>query len=1550
MKLHVGTKFTQSVNPSPASPARGGRLRIAFFVGCVLALLLGIGRAEAVIVASDDFSSGGYSGGTGWTGAWVDSQDGSSGAGLIRVVTGQLRFQGVSGTDPTIRRTVDLSSATSATLSFALTSAGDMEANDEFQVCWASTAAGPFTNCQSFFDTQNTTVDVDLTGVLSATTTIRFGIAANVLGSDEFYFVDDVEIDAEIPAPPTNLTDDFAVADYGEPAIVNVTDNDNTVVAGTVCIEDQGTPGTCDPDSALIVPGEGVWVELNDVIQFTPEDGFSGAPDPINYLADVGGGVFESAEFRVIINERSLCTADGTIQPYVMANPSGTNNLVVFQVQDAQNPGDITNTGPSYLELDHNAQAAIQNGDADPDNNVGTVNQINSLGLDTARNYVFYHDNAQAVNSSNTVGGRQRLYMWDADLEQIHELIGPNAPAGYPSSYASVVPAPQVICGTEMGSAAGEYFGGSYYFGLEEESGCDSDGFTYDTLYKLDFDFSVYPPEPIVPATLIWTFDPANAGNQGAGTAHDWGDILVTPEDADGMPGTGDERLVLIDFDRNNGSTADHITRLDITDPDNVQFLSFAATSGNSVIGQAAISYDGTSYVFLSGDNAIAIVDPETGVLQTGSTREINTANWPDGAEAVDGSSCVDPIGSLPVTLGHFHSRQAGSRLRINWQTLTETFTIGFNIWAQVNENWVQLNRNLVRTKRLDSVVPQRYATSVSTRDLDGEITAVALTSVDLNGHEEGYGPFEVGERYGEESEFQPVPWNDIRQANDARMEKKGYVWKNNRWRKLSKGIERRMARDAANAETLADISVAETGMVRLTYNDLLNEGIDMDGVLERDIALTWKGMPVPIKVEGRGNRFRPGSEIHFYAEAPKGEDALYIDENVYQLAIDGTRALQVRTINRGPRGVVESYLASSVVEEDIGYAMLLPTGDPFYMGVIVHGGDGGLFPAAGQPALTFDVEADVDSSKPAWIEINLAALSEYPAQDLNPPFGETDPDHAISVLVNGQAVELDNDTHRGYGRWLVTGTIPAGVLTPGINELRIRTLPTGYTRYSQKALDSYAVHYTRAAVADDDALEIGAVNQSLGDGADAGGFEVAGFSSRNLVAYAHSPSSDGHPGILVSLIVRPKRDGGHYTARFPTVGDDTTGYWVSTPDKLGSVASVSPVEPGHDLLSRQGDYILLVHPAFLPDNDPGHPLNVYIAAKEAEGYNPVVIDIDQVFADYGYGMRIPDAITAYLKAANDAFAYGHVLLVGGDVYDYLDKENTGAHSFIPTRYADTGTRLKYTPTDALLVDFDGDEISDKPLGRWPVRTHEDLEIIVNKTLAFSNLSTGLYNQRRALLIAEEITAQEGYDFDAQMDRLSAVLQSFPNGPADPVRWADTPDAVDRVSIQDIHDDSSISNKLAEAQRQIEDGINAADGQTLTIFGGHGSPTTWSFNGVLKTRYGGNTGLGDRLDNAGRPTLMMPMACYTTYYNETHTDSLAHQLLLGGDYGAVAIHAAATLSGYGHNEAMGRTILRRQLRQGDTLGEAVERARQTSRDRDVRINWTVLGDPTLRIE
>jgi hypothetical protein len=143
----------------------------------------------------DDFSTAGYNNFPAeWTAAWSESSDdGSAAGGTIQVVAGELRFS-QAGTLDHIQRSVDLTGADSATLSFSWRT-DNLEENVEV---WVSNASdGTFTRLAVYSGAEASgTGSFDITAYISSQTTIRFRNSdADWTAEDDQAFFDDIAID-----------------------------------------------------------------------------------------------------------------------------------------------------------------------------------------------------------------------------------------------------------------------------------------------------------------------------------------------------------------------------------------------------------------------------------------------------------------------------------------------------------------------------------------------------------------------------------------------------------------------------------------------------------------------------------------------------------------------------------------------------------------------------------------------------------------------------------------------------------------------------------------------------------------------------------------------------------------------------------------------------------------------------------------------------------------------------------------------------------------------------------------------------------------------------------------------------------------------------------------------------------------------------------------------------------------------------------------------------------------------------------------------------------
>lgn len=237
--------------------------------------------------------------------------------------------------------------------------------------------------------------------------------------------------------------------------------------------------------------------------------------------------------------------------------------------------------------------------------------------------------------------------------------------------------------------------------------------------------------------------------------------------------------------------------------------------------------------------------------------------------------------------------------------------------------------------------------------------------------------------------------------------------------------------------------------------------------------------------------------------------------------------------------------------------------------------------------------------------------------------------------------------------------------------------------------------------------------------------------------------------------------------------------------------------------LEDNTDYLIITHPLFM-----NATLDTYVTQRQSDGWKIKVVNVEDIYAVYSDGMTIPEAITSYISYVSRR-GVGHVQLIGASNYDYHDYLGLGAVSLIPSLYTLTNRFISYTPSDACYV-MGKNNLPKLAIGRWPVRTVEEFEHIVEKTLSWQT------DHLSALLIADQ-TDHKGNVFTPQMQVMEEKMKS--NGYLTTNVYLD--------ALNETLGEESVTVARDEIAQSMMSGVS------IISYSGHGSPTQWSSVGLL---------------------------------------------------------------------------------------------------------------------
>lgn len=148
-----------------------------------------------------------------------------------------------------------------------------------------------------------------------------------------------------------------------------------------------------------------------------------------------------------------------------------------------------------------------------------------------------------------------------------------------------------------------------------------------------------------------------------------------------------------------------------------------------------------------------------------------------------------------------------------------------------------------------------------------------------------------------------------------------------------------------------------------------------------------------------------------------------------------------------------------------------------------------------------------------------------------------------------------------------------------------------------------------------------------------------------------------------------------------------------------------------------RGNYIIITHPSLFSDNQGNNPIFEYAAYRATTGYTPVMVSIEQLYDQFGYGIyNHPIAIknfATYIKQQWQSTPPKYIFLIGkARIYNEC-RTYPAIHSLVPT--------FGSPASDNLLVAPIGSDVPIIPIGRLAAVTGAEVMDYLNKVRNLEN-------------------------------------------------------------------------------------------------------------------------------------------------------------------------------------------------------------------------------------
>ena len=944
-------------------------------------------------------------------------------------------------------------------------------------------------------------------------------------------------------------------------------------------------------------------------------------------------------------------------------------------------------------------------------------------------------------------------------------------------------------------------------------------------------------------------------------------DLSITKSDSPDPVGVGQLITYLLTVVNNGTEIATGVTTSD-TLPGTVTFISSSPSQGSCGGTTTVVCNLGTLAVNGSATVSIVVQANSTGTVSNTATV---SGTLTDPVAANNSSTANTTVLAVTlVRLRDFTVTQDHSKVLVAWQTSFESDNLGFNIYRDVGGARERLNKGLIAgsalvAKKLDQTSGHGYRF----RDkLDaGTLAQYWLEDVDLHGVHTMHGP--VSPVAGNaDAPANATPLAGLGISGTVLASPAGYGVIHDLALGDITDAQVRQQRDLA-ADAGLKIFVTQEGWQRLTKSAIVAAGYD-PGTDSSKLSLFCAGIEQPINVDDGGDgKFDAGDAIEFYG-LPL--DTRSTGARTYWLRTKGGNNRVKLAKGKGGDPVTGSVpFTAQRIDRNVFAAAVTNVEENFF---------GPLIFSDWETPVDITV-AGVDASYggDANLEVSLQAGTDGVV-------------HLVGITFAGHplgTVSMPRAAHQTF-----SFPVPHSWLANGPNTVSFTAL-NGWDDLS--LLVGVRLTYQHVLRADSGALE---VNLPGGRATTVGGFGDAHVRAIDV-------TDPQHPTELETSVAADPQGG--FAATFATPNDSDTRTILA----FDSSRAITPNEVVANKPSswsaanvKGADLVVITNPAFAAAASTIEP------ARKAQGISTAVVDVDDVYDEFNFGIRDPQAIRGFMEnAAGWKTAPRWLMLVGDASIDPRNYLEMASADYLPTKLVTTTPLM--APMDDWYTDFNGDGVPEVPVGRIPVRTANDAARVFARLTSRgtpAGAPAGAWASS-ALFVAD---VSDDFDFAGAAASAAALL----------------PPSIGSQTIGPNHG-------------SIVSAMNS--GQLLVDYIGHGSVEIWSNPGVF------NSFDASALTNGDKLPFVVGMTCLNGYFHDLWTESLAEALMKAPSGGAIAVWTSSSLTQPDQQSIMNQELFRQLFGPTPlTIGEAVARAKAAASDQDVRRSWVLFGDPSMGLK